>query len=55
MSELHRVLQVDVAEDLLPLSALLHQKGIAHRVHEEHGRQVLAVVEAKHVDEVRAL
>lgn len=36
-------LRVDVEEDLLPLSALLHQRGVAHRIFEEGGRQVLEV------------
>jgi GlpG protein len=55
MTQHHTALQVDVAEDLLPLSALLHQRGIAHRVFEEHGRQVLVVQTAEHVAEVQAL
>ena len=55
MSEPLTALQVDVAEDLLPLSALLHQRGVPHRVHEEQGRQVLVVYSTEHVSEVRTL
>lgn len=55
MSELHLALQVDVSEDLLPLSALLHQRAIPHRVYEEKGRQVLKVVQPEHVAQVQSL
>ena len=30
-------LQLDVTEDLLPLSAVLQQRGVAHRIFEENG------------------
>ena len=43
MPEFHTALSVGVEEDLLPLSALLHQRGVAHRIYEEGGRQVLKV------------
>jgi GlpG protein len=36
-------LSVAVEEDLLPLSALLHQRGVVHRIFEEGGKQVLEV------------
>ena len=51
----HTALAVGVEEDLLPLSALLHQRGCAHRIFEESGRQVLKVSEAEQVAEVEAL
>ena len=40
-------LSVDVEEDLLPLSALLHQRGVPHRIFEEGGKQVLEVHSGK--------
>jgi GlpG protein len=55
MTDFHTALQVNLNEDLLPLSALLHQRGIAHRVYEEGGRQVLKVEVAEHVADVQAL
>jgi GlpG protein len=55
MSELHTALSVDVEEDLLPLSALLHQRGVAHRVFEEGGRQVLKVQRRDQAEQVEAL
>lgn len=55
MSETHCALQVDVAEDLLPMSALLHQRGIPHRIYEESGRQVVMVAKPDHVHEVQSL
>ncbi|MCB1855259.1 MAG: rhomboid family intramembrane serine protease [Halieaceae bacterium] len=55
MTALHHALSVDVEEDLLPLSALLRQRGIVHRVFEEGGRQVLAVELATQVEPVRHL
>ena len=39
----YTALSVSVEEDLLPLSALLNQRGLAHRVFEERGQQVLKV------------
>jgi len=48
-------LSVDVAEDILPLSAVLHQRGLAHRIYEENGRQVLKVDRQDAVDEIEAL
>lgn len=55
MSDMHTALDVDIEEDLLPLSVLLHQRGVAHRVIEEHGRQVLKVQAAEQVQQVEQL
>jgi GlpG protein len=48
-------LRVDVAEDLLPLSAVLHQRGLAHRIYEDNGQQVLKVNQQSTVQEVVSL
>jgi len=48
-------LRVDVAEDLLPLSALLHQRGLSHRIYEENGQQVLKVGQQSTMEEVVSL
>ena len=55
MSEFHTALSVDVEENLLPLSTLLHQRGVVHRVYEEHGRQVLKVQRRDQAEQVAAL
>ncbi|MEE4143374.1 MAG: rhomboid family intramembrane serine protease [Halieaceae bacterium] len=55
MTEFYPALSVSVEEDLLPLSALLQQRGVAHRIFEENGRQVLAVQRAAQADEVTSL
>ena len=55
MPETHTALSVDVEEDLLPLSALLHQRGLRHRVFEEGGRQVLKVQRRDEAEQVAAL
>ena len=55
MSDFHTVLKVDLEENLLPLSALLHQRGVAHRVFEENGRQVVAVARAEQAQQVADL
>ena len=55
MGDLHTALRVDIQEDLLPLSALLHQRGVPHRIFEKGGRQVLQVVNQEQVQEVRDL
>jgi len=55
MSVFHTALSVDVEEDLLPLSALLHQRGVAHRIFEESGRQVVKVQHAEQAQQVAAL
>ncbi len=48
-------LSVDLAEDLLPLSAMLHHRKLAHRIFEQGGRQVLKVHTQASVDEVTSL
>lgn len=48
-------LSVDLAEDLLPLSAVLHQRGVPHRIFEESGRQVLKVDQPSRIEEVTSL
>ena len=53
MTEFYPALRVDIQEDLLPLSALLHQRGVPHRVIEEGGYQVLEVLDTAHVEPVR--
>ena len=55
MPESYTALSADVEEDLLPLSALLHQQGIAHRVIENQGRQELMVTQPGQVEVVRSL
>ena len=48
-------LELALDEDLLPLSALLHQKGLQHRIFEEQGRQVLKVASPEAATAVREL
>ncbi len=55
MAEFHTALRVDVGEDLLPLLALLQQRGVRCRVFEEGGRQVLKVVRPQDVEPVQEL
>jgi rhomboid protease GlpG len=55
MTDFHPALSVSVEEDLLPLSALLHQRGVVHRVFEENGQQVLAVQRRTQASEVVSL
>jgi GlpG protein len=55
MADFHPVLSVSVEEDLLPMSALLHQHGVVHRIFEEDGRQILTVKRQDQVEQVRAL
>ncbi len=55
MAELQIALTVDLQEDLLPLSAMLRQRGVAHKIFEEQGRQVLAVAQAEQVPSVQAM
>lgn len=55
MGELYRALGVAIDEDLKPLAALLHQRGVAHRIFEEGGQQVLMVEGEKQAAQVRAL
>ena len=54
MTDYHPALTVGVEEDLLPLSALLQQRGV-HRVFEKNGQQVLAVQRAAQTPEVVSL
>lgn len=51
----HTALRVGLGEDLLPLSTALHQHGVAHRIYEENGAQVLKVAEASQVERVERL
>jgi GlpG protein len=55
MRDLHEALSCNVEEDLLPLSALLHQRGVAHRIFEKNGRQVVVVQHAEQAQQVAAL
>ncbi len=55
MSEVYEALAVSLDEDLLPLSVLLHQRGLPHRIIEERGEQVLKVTREDHVQAVRTL
>ena len=55
MTEFYPALSVDVEEDLLPLSAILQQRGVVHRIFEKNGRQVLAVQRAAQAEEVTSL
>jgi len=55
MTEFYPALSVDVEEDLLPLSAMLQQRGVVHRIFEKNGRQVLAVQRAAQAEEVTSL
>lgn len=48
-------LQRDISEDLLPLSAVLQQRGVAHRIFEENGQQVVKVGSQKQAEEVVSL
>lgn len=53
MNEFFPALRADIQEDLLPLSTLLHQRGVPHRVIEDGGHQVLEVLDQAHVEPVR--
>jgi GlpG protein len=55
METFHPALSVSVEEDLLPLSALLHQRGVIHRVFEEGGRQVVMVMQEAQAQQVQSL
>jgi GlpG protein len=55
MADSHQALSVAVDEDLLPLSVLLHQRGVAHRIFEASGRQVVIVEQASQVVQVQSL
>ncbi|NQX88007.1 MAG: rhomboid family intramembrane serine protease [Halioglobus sp.] len=55
MSDFKRALGVTLDEDLKPLSVLLHRKGVAHRIFEQGGQQVLMVDGAQQAERVQAL
>jgi GlpG protein len=55
MSFSFTALQLDITEDLLPLSAVLHQRGVNHRIYEKGGQQVLMVARQEQVEAVQAL
>ena len=55
MDYLYTALSVSVEEDLLPLAALLQQRGLPHRIFEESGRQVIKVVDQRQVAVVQEL
>ena len=55
MPDFYTALNVDIEEDLLPLSALLHQRGVAHRIFEEGGRQVVRVQHREQAQQVASL
>ena len=55
MTDFHPALTVSVEEDLLPLIALLQQRGVVHRVFEENGQQIVAVQNPVQVPEVASL
>ena len=55
MPDFHQALSVAVEEDLLPLSALLHQNGVEHRIFEKGGRQVVEVGREDQSQKVREL
>ncbi|MCR9277401.1 MAG: rhomboid family intramembrane serine protease [Pseudomonadaceae bacterium] len=47
------VLDTDLDQDLAPFSAFLWQQGVAHRIFEDGGRQVLSVDNPANADEVK--
>lgn len=55
MAQLYKALEAPLEQDLLPLSAVLQQKGVMHRISEQHGRQVLEVTRAEDVAPVTEL
>ncbi|MFT7176305.1 MAG: hypothetical protein ACJAUG_002310, partial [Halioglobus sp.] len=55
MSFRFTALKLAITEDLLPLSAVLQQRGVSHRIYEEGGQQVLKVDREAQVEEVVAL
>ena len=55
MAYSHQALSVAVDEDLLPLSTLLHQRGVVHRIFEERGHQVVMVALESQVQLVQSL
>ena len=55
MAERYRALCVAIDEDLKPLAGVLEQRGVACRIFEEGGRQVVMVGRADQAELVRAL
>lgn len=51
----YTALRRDISEDLLPLSAILYQRGVDHRIFEEQGNQVLKVGREDQVEIVTGL
>ena len=55
MADYYKALSVALDEDLLPLTALLQEHGVVHRIFEERGQQVVMVQRADHAEQVREL
>jgi GlpG protein len=55
MADYYQALSVALDEDLLPLTALLREHGVVHRIFEKGGQQVVMVQRADHAEQVRAL
>lgn len=55
MPDFHPALTVSVEEDLLPLSTLLQQRRVAHRVFEQGGQQVVMVANVEQAEQVQEL
>lgn len=55
MTPFYEALSVSVEEDLLPLSALLHQRGVDHRIFEADGQQVIMVARKGQTQQVNEL
>jgi GlpG protein len=55
MQDTYQALSVALEEDLLPLSALLRQRGVMHRIFEKGGRQVVLVGGQDQVQQVQDL
>lgn len=53
--ELFNAIEVPLEEDLRPLSALLQERGVPHRIVENAGRQVLQVADRGHIAPIEAL
>ena len=55
MQDTFQALSVALEEDLLPLSELLHQHGVIHRIFEEGGRQIVLVGREDQAQQVQKL
>lgn len=55
MTDNQIALTVNLDEDLLPLSAMLQQRGVPHKIFEKQGQQVLAVAHSDQVPAVQAM